>query len=148
MAALRRILFASDFSPASGRAFTTAVAIAKAARTTLTIVHVIAPWTPFVPEQLLVSEQQERIEDETRRRSRAHLDRLTDKARKAGVRAASLLLEGEPAAQILRAARTTGAGLIVVGTHGRTGLNKFFVGSVAARIVATAACPVLTVRGR
>ena len=49
--------------------------------------------------------------------------------------------------QIVRAARTLRADLIVMGTHGRTGLSKLFVGSVAARVVARAHCPVLVARG-
>jgi nucleotide-binding universal stress UspA family protein len=62
------------------------------------------------------------------------------------VRAQGLLLEGQPAERILRAAR--GAGLLVIGTHGRTGLARFILGSVASRIVAGARCPVVTVRGK
>jgi len=56
------------------------------------------------------------------------------------------LLEGKPASEILDAARRHGADLVVVGTHGSGGLEHFFVGSVAARIVRKARCPVLTVR--
>jgi nucleotide-binding universal stress UspA family protein len=73
---------------------------------------------------------------------------LVDRAKKAGIRAVGLLLEGDPAQQIVRAARSKRAELLVVGTHGRTGLSKLFVGSVAARVVATASCPVATVRGK
>ena len=50
--------------------------------------------------------------------------------------------------QIARAAKSKKADLIVIGTHGRTGLAKFFLGSVASRVVAAAPCPVLTVRGK
>ncbi|MGH7342104.1 MAG: universal stress protein [Candidatus Rokuibacteriota bacterium] len=49
---------------------------------------------------------------------------------------------------VLRAATRSHADLVVVGTHGRTGLGKLLLGSVAERIVATAPCPVLTVRAR
>jgi len=73
---------------------------------------------------------------------------LTQKTRKAGVRAAGLTMEGDPARQIVRAARSKRADLVVLGTHGRTGLARFIVGSLAARVVATAPCPVVTVRGR
>jgi nucleotide-binding universal stress UspA family protein len=48
----------------------------------------------------------------------------------------------------VRAARSKRADVLVLGTHGRTGLPRFFLGSVAARVLATAPCPVLTVRGR
>ena len=49
---------------------------------------------------------------------------------------------------IVRLARREAADLIVIGTHGRSGLGRLFMGSVAARVLATAKCPVLTVRGR
>jgi nucleotide-binding universal stress UspA family protein len=148
MARIRRILFASDFSTASRKAFTTAVAMAKTNRATLTILHVIVPFTPIVPEQYINTQTWDRIDREARGWSRRQLDRLTDNARKAGIRAAGLLLEGDPAQQILRGVRLRRAELLVVGTHGRTGLTKFFVGSVAGRVVATASCPVVTVRSK
>ena len=50
--------------------------------------------------------------------------------------------------QIVRAAKAQRADLVVIGTHGRSGLAKFFVGSVAGRVVSAARCPVLTVRGK
>jgi len=53
---------------------------------------------------------------------------------------------GDPSAQIVRTARSTRADLIVIGTHGRRGVSKFLLGSVAERVIATAPCPVLTVR--
>ena len=146
MAAMRRILFASDFSKASRKAFLTAVAMAKANRAALTIVHVVVPFTPIVPEQYLDAQTWEKIDTEARRWSQQQLRKLTDRAKKAGVRTVGLLLEGDPAQQTIRAARSTRADLLVVGTHGRTGLAKFFVGSVASRLVATASCPVVTVR--
>jgi nucleotide-binding universal stress UspA family protein len=146
MSAMRRILFASDFSKASRKAFTTAVAMAKANRAALAIVHVIVPFTPIVPEQYLSAETWEQIDNEAKRVSRQQLRRIMARARKAGIRVVGLLQEGDPAQQIIRAARSTRADLLVVGTHGRTGLAKFFVGSVASRVVATAACPVVTVR--
>ena len=148
MSRMRRILFASDFSKASGKAFTTAVTMAKANRATLTILHVIVPFVPIVPEQYINTVTWEQIDRQARRWSQRQLVKLVDRAKKAGIRAVGLLLEGDPAQQIVRAARSKRADLLVVGTHGRTGLTKLFVGSVAARVVATASCPVATVRGK
>jgi len=54
--------------------------------------------------------------------------------------------EGDPATVILEVAEETGAGLIVMGTHGRTGLGRLVMGSVAEQVLRTAPCPVLTVR--
>ena len=59
-----------------------------------------------------------------------------------------LLVEGVPHEQIVRLARSKRADVVVMGTHGRSGLAKLFLGSVAGRVVAAAPCPVLTVRGR
>jgi nucleotide-binding universal stress UspA family protein len=148
MAGFRRILFASDFSKASRKAFATAVTLAKAHRAALTVVHVIVPFTPIVPEGYVDPQMWDRIDKDAREWSLRHLRRLTDNAKAAGVKAAGLLLEGDPAQQIVRAVRSKGADLLVVGTHGRTGLTKFFVGSVAGRLVATAPCPVVTVRSK
>ena len=148
MSRMRRIFFASDFSKASGKAFTTAVTMAKANQAPLTILHVIVPFVPIVPEQYINTVTWEQIDRQARRWSQRQLVKLVERAKKAGIRAVGLLLEGDPAQQIVRAARSKRADLLVVGTHGRTGLSKLFVGSVAARVVATASCPVATVRGK
>jgi len=77
------------------------------------------------------------------------LERLRLKAKAAGVRASTLLRDSSsPAQEIVRVARAKRVDLIVMGTHGRGGLAKVFLGSVAERVVRTATCPVLTVRGR
>ena len=76
------------------------------------------------------------------------LDRVVARAKKAGVRVKGLLVEGVPHDRIVRAAKSTRADLVVMGTHGRTGLARFFIGSVAARVIALAPCPVMTVRGK
>ena len=148
MAGIRRILFASDFSKASGKAFTTAVTMAKSNRATLTVLHVLAPMTPVTPDQYIGPETWQQIEAEAKRWTTRKLAELTVKARKAGVRVAVLLADGNPAKQIVRTANAGRFDLLVIGTHGRAGLAKFFLGSVAGRVVATAPCPVLTVRSR
>ena len=83
-----------------------------------------------------------------RRDAEKRLRALRGEARKSGVTASALLLGGSPHEALNRAARRHRADLMVLGTHGRTGLKRLLVGSVAARVVATAPCPVLTVRGR
>ena len=70
------------------------------------------------------------------------------KARQSGVRVKPLLLEGVAHERIMQAARARKADLIVIGTHGRTGFARFFLGSVASRVLATSPCAVLTVRGK
>jgi nucleotide-binding universal stress UspA family protein len=149
MPQLRRIMHATDFSSASSAAFKRAVAMAKADRAQLIIAHVMTPPSLAIPGEGYVSPRlYEDLETSARAQAQKRLDAVVAKARKAGVRATGLLLEGVPHERIARAARAKKADLLVIGTHGRTGLAKFFLGSVASRLVASAACPVLTVRGR
>jgi len=84
----------------------------------------------------------------TRAWAQKELGRRLAKAKAAGVRAKGLLMDGIPHEQIVRAAKSRRADLLVLGTHGRSGLAKLFIGSVAGRVVAAAPCPVLTVRGK
>jgi nucleotide-binding universal stress UspA family protein len=148
MSRIRRIVHPSDFSRASGAAFTRAVDMAKANRAELLVVHVLTPVMPMVGDGYVSPKVYEEIEATSRAHAQAQLDRLLSKAKKAGVRVKGLLMEGVPHEQITRVARSRRADLVVIGTHGRTGLAKFFLGSVAGRVVSTAPCPVLTVRGK
>jgi nucleotide-binding universal stress UspA family protein len=69
-----------------------------------------------------------------------------EQARKEGVDARALLVTGFADEAIVAAAKQQGADLIVMGTHGRRGAARLFLGSVAARVISTAPCPVMTVR--
>jgi nucleotide-binding universal stress UspA family protein len=148
MSRIRRILHPSDFSRASTAAFTKAVEMAKTNRAELLVIHVLSLVIPIVGDGYVSPQVYDEIEARARSEARKQLDRLVARAKKAGARAMSLLLEGVPHVQITRAARSRRADLIVLGTHGRTGLAKFFLGSVASRVVSTATCSVLTVRGK
>jgi len=148
MSRIRCILHPSDFSRASGAAFAKAVEMAKTNRAELLVVHVLTPVIPMVGDGYVSPTVYEEIEATAHAQAQAELDKLLAKAKKAGVRVKGLLMEGVPHEQIVRAARSRHADLLVIGTHGRTGLAKFFLGSVAGRVVSTATCPVLTVRGK
>jgi nucleotide-binding universal stress UspA family protein len=146
MSRVRTVLHASDFSKQSNRAFAQALDMAKSHRARLTILTVIVPAVPIVPEQTLYLSMWKDIEAEAARFARQRLTRLAARARKAGVPTTILLGEGDPAREIVRVARSIRANLLVIGTHGRTGWSKLMLGSVAQRVVATAPCPVLSVR--
>jgi nucleotide-binding universal stress UspA family protein len=148
MSRIRRILHPSDFSSASSAAFAKALEMSKANRAELLVAHVLAPVVPMMGDGYISPSLYQELETSARSQAQAQLDRLLAKAKKAGVRAKGLLMQGAPHEQITRAARGKRADLVVLGTHGRTGLAKFFVGSVASRVVSTASCPVLTVRGK
>jgi nucleotide-binding universal stress UspA family protein len=147
MTRIRRILHPSDFSRASSAAFNRAVEMAKANRAELTVLHVLPPAVPMYGDGYLSPRQYEEIEASARAHAGKQLAALLAKARRSGVRVKGVLLDGQPYERITRAAKSQRADLVVMGTHGRTGLARFFVGSVAERVVATSPCPVMTVRG-
>jgi nucleotide-binding universal stress UspA family protein len=147
MRRITRLLHATDFSTTSRRALDTALALARSQNARLTILYVLAPIV-LVPEQSLDAVTMDRLQEEARRWSTRHLGRLAVRARKAGVKASVLLREGDAADQIVRACRSTKSDLIVMGTHGRRGLRRLFLGSVAERVVAASPRPVVMVRGR
>jgi nucleotide-binding universal stress UspA family protein len=142
-----RILHATDFSAASGAAFKQAIAMARRDRAELLVLHVLSPPAPIVADAYITPNVWNTLLRSQRASAQRRLDALVDKARRARVRARGLLAEGVAADAIVRVARARGARMIVVGTHGRRGAARFFLGSVAARVVAAAHSPVLTVRG-
>jgi nucleotide-binding universal stress UspA family protein len=148
MSRIRRILYPTDFSRASGAAFTKAVDLAKTNKAELLVVHVLGPAMPMVGDGYVSPQVYEDLAASARAYGKKNLDALVAKAKKAGVRAKSILLDGVPHEQIARTARRQRADLVVMGTHGRTGLAKIFLGSVAGRVIAIAPCPVMTVRGK
>lgn len=145
----RRMLHPTDFSTASNAAFAKSLTEARESRSELVLVHVLSPVIPMAAGEPYVTPLvYEQMNMSARAWAQKQLDRLLAKAKSARVRARGLLLEGVAHEQIVRAAKRQRADVIVMGTHGRTGVARFFLGSVAARVAAMARCPVLTVRGR
>jgi universal stress protein A len=145
MTAFRRILHPTDFSRASAPALRRAVALARACRALLVLLHVMTPPSPFIGEGTPPSSYADLL-IVARRSARRRLAAALARVRRERVRAQAIFAEGLPADEILRAARRARADLIVMGTHGRTGVSRVFMGSVAERVVRESRCPVLTVR--
>ena len=144
---IRRLLHPTDFSSASGPAFKLALELARN-RASLLLLHVLPP-VPLVPDVYVAASVYERLRQAYDESARKRLDRLRRKAVAAGVRASALLRDSASAPEeIVRVARAKRIDIIVMGTHGRGGIAKMFLGSVAERVVRTATRPVLTVRGR
>jgi nucleotide-binding universal stress UspA family protein len=145
----RKILHATDYSKASARALDEAVALAKQNRAELLVLHVIDSVTPYVTgEDIGGAELYMKLEETNKQEAETSMKKLIEKLRKLKVNAKSLLLRGTAHEQIVKAAKSRRANLIVIGTHGRTGLSKLLMGSVANQVASTAHCPVLTVRGK
>jgi nucleotide-binding universal stress UspA family protein len=146
---IRRILYATDYSKASGRALDEAVNLAKQNNAELLVVHVIEPVGQYAAgDDFGGAELYMKIQDANKQDSERSMQKLMRKLQQAKVNAKSLLLKGVAYDQIVRAAKNRKASMIVIGTHGRTGLSKLFMGSVAGKVVSLATCPVVTVRGR
>jgi nucleotide-binding universal stress UspA family protein len=148
MREITRIIYASDFSPASLVAFPHALRLAKAVGAELTILTVLpSPVALFIDGGYVPQNVWDELYRGARAQADKEMDALLREAVTAGVPTSASIVEGtSPADDIVHAARSLKADLLVLGTHGRTGVARFFLGSVAARVVATAACPVLTVR--
>ncbi len=136
----KKILFATDFSDHSNAAREFAAALARDANGTMIVVHVIEP-PPQSPDYGLVG-YSVLAEDETTAEHLLNEPHSTD----AGVTCEHKLLHGSPASQIVKCADEEGADMIVIGSHGRKGLMRMLMGSVAEGVVRKAKCPVLTIK--
>lgn len=139
MLSIQTILHPTDFSERSENAFQLACALTRDYGARLVVLHVVAPLSPFAYGEGLPPPDPTIL----LREAKDHLERL--EVRGADARAERRLEEGDPAAEIHRVAQEIDASLIVLGTHGRTGLGRLLMGSVAEQVVRNAACPVLTV---
>lgn len=145
MTPIRRILFATDFSEASRPAAQRAVSLAKDNGAELVVVHVYEPPVRPAVDAFLVPRVYDEFEAEVRSQADQGLAPIVARAAGAGVAARPLVLRGVADEAIARAAKDEAADLVVVGTHGRGGVARLLLGSVAARVVSSAPCPVLTV---
>lgn len=146
MIAWKKICCAVDFEEPSRAAMEQAADLATRLGAALTLVHVVASPAQAASDVLVSSRGVAQIEAEERE---ATLDRWrADAERRAGRSVSARVLRGEPAAEIVRHAREERCDLLVVGTHGRTGMSRLVLGSVAERIGRRSPCPVLLVHDR
>lgn len=141
------VVFATDLSAASRPAFRAALAWAGRCGGRLDVVHVLTPPSPFVVFEGMVAPTWQQLEARARHVAGKRMARLATVATRSGVRVHTHLSSGTPEEEVARFARRRQAELVVIGTHGRTGMGRAFMGSVAERIIRSAGCPVLTVRG-
>lgn len=142
-----RILLATDFSDASEEAALQAHAIAVRDHAVLGLCHVLPEPMPAEAQIPTWLESHVPNNAEIAKRAREALDRRAAQLATGGVaRVDTLLEEGEAYAALARAAEKFGADLLVVGSHGRTGITRVLLGSVAEKIVRHAPCAVLVAR--
>ncbi len=144
-----KILAPTDFSEDSKLALSYAITLAQKFSSEIIVVHVDQPLAPVMVSELnpgVDISTMNRIAEEGRMMALRELDKATSYLRESGVKARGLMRVGAPFLEIINAAQSEAADLIVMGTHGRTGLAHVLMGSVAERVVNKAPCPVLTVR--
>jgi nucleotide-binding universal stress UspA family protein len=150
MKKIDKILCPVDFSEPSDAALHAAVELAKRYSASILLVHAINELDPVPsPSYALDSHVMEQIPhimgQMTENAHRAMRD-LIDNQVESGMSVDQRVIVGEPAKSIVRLAEDEQVDLIVMATHGRSGITGLFFGSVAEKVVRSAACPVLTLR--
>ncbi len=142
--AFSQILVATDFSEPSRKALEVAADLARHYGSKMTILHVYPVPGYVLPEGFIAAGPDVLVEVEDR--TRKTLEEWKADTVKLGVADVNITTAiGNAAPEIVRIAKAGGYGLIVVGTHGRTGFTGFVLGSVASKVVTTSDCPVVTV---
>lgn len=141
---LKRVLAPVDFSEFSRKSVRYAVRFAEQFSAELVLVHVVEPVR--YPESVIIPPEMEEANQARLKQARKSLTAFARKEVPAELSRECMVLLGVPFEAIVKTAKAVNADLIVLSTHGHTGLKRLFLGSTAERVVRLAPCPVLTVR--
>ena len=133
----KRILVPLENGPADAAILKHVRELAKLLGAELLLLHVADGWAARDMEQLNLRESQEMKED------RAYLERVSQELRQAGIDVDAVLAAGDPAKEIAATAEREGVDLIAMATHGRSGVSRMLLGSVADKVVRATHVPVL-----
>ena len=144
---IRSILLPTDFSECGNYALSYAASLARTFGASIICVNVIEPIVPTVgysgmTEPLPIADITEQLEDSAER----ELPKLAECDECSGIDVEELVVHGEAASEIVRVAKERDVDLIVISSHGRTGLGRILFGSTAESVVRHASCPVLVVK--
>ncbi|HEV8588365.1 MAG TPA: universal stress protein [Pyrinomonadaceae bacterium] len=144
---LQKILLPTDFSGCANFALPYAASIARATGATIICVHVVEPVVPAVgytglAEPMPIADISDQLEDSAERQ----LPKLAECDECSGLAMEEVIVHGDAAAEIVRVAAERQVDLIVISSHGRTGLGRMIFGSTAEAVVRHAICPVLVVK--
>ena len=143
--AFHRILVPTDFSTCAEAAWSLARRLAGATGAELVLAHVLVE-TPLYAEGPFSMDRAQHVYEAARKWGEEALEDWVAKSRSGGSGARAVMRTGVPYQEIVALADGEQADLIVIGTHGRGGIDRALLGSVADRVVRLAPCPVLTVR--
>jgi nucleotide-binding universal stress UspA family protein len=141
----QHLLVPTDFSEYADDALDYAIELAKTLQARLTVLYVYYLPSLALGEvsPVVIDDTLQAMETNARQQAQKALARVL----RAGLQGDSVIVEGTPFQMIIDTAKDKGADLIVMGTHGRTGLSHVLMGSVAEKVVRLAPCPVLVTRG-
>ena len=144
---IRTILLPTDFSECGNYALTYATSLARKFAASILCVHVIEPIVPTVgysgmTEPLPIADITEQLEDSAER----ELPKLAECEECADLDVEEMIVHGDAASEIVRVAKERDVDLIVIASHGRTGIGRILFGSTAEAVVRHAPCPVLVVK--
>jgi nucleotide-binding universal stress UspA family protein len=142
---IKTILFPTDFSQGARAAMDHAISLAKDYRSKLIILYVIqdisiAEW--YIPSSLSATD----LMEDMQKSAWNEMDKWVAEVSQTAKDVEKMVVRGVPFVEIIKTAKEKQADLIVIGTHGRTGIDHMLFGSTAEKVVRKAACPVLTVR--
>ncbi len=138
----KKILVAVDGSEVSRNAFRHAVELTKQNNGTLTVIHIV----PQIETMDIETFKPESLRKGMIKEGEKILSEIVELAAKSGITIQSSVEEGYAFEKICEVADKSNADLIVMGSHGRTGIGKVLIGSVTERVISKAGCPVLVVK--
>lgn len=144
---IRTILLPTDFSECANYALSYAASLARQFSASIICVHVIEPMMPAVgytglTEPMPIADLNEQLEESAER----ELPKIAECDDCEGIEIEEVIVHGDASAEIVRVAGERNVDLIVIASHGRTGLGRILFGSTAESIVRHAPCPVLVVK--
>jgi nucleotide-binding universal stress UspA family protein len=142
---VKKILHPTDFSSCAEHAQVKAMELARALGAELVLLHVTVEG-PLYREGIVDMREVQSVFESQRQWARQALEERATACRAAGVPTLARVLPGVPHEVIAATAESEAADLIVMGTRGRGGFSRWFLGSVADRVIRTAVCPVMAVR--
>jgi nucleotide-binding universal stress UspA family protein len=145
MPQISRIVVPIDFSEFSKKAFRYAIDFARTFSAEMVLVYVVEPIiypADFSFGQVALPS----MERELHERGREQLDTLIEKEVPEGINARSVIRSGKPFVEIIQTAKEEGADLIIIATHGHSGIEHALFGSTAEKVVRKSFCPVLSIR--
>ena len=142
---LKRILVPTDFSESANHALRYGISFAREYKAELIVLHVVETLSVGYASDLFPVPMAE-VLDEITGYAKGELTKLVALAGERGVTARDVVIQGKPAAEVIRYAQEQAIDMIVLGTHGRGMLDHALFGSTTERVVRKAPCPVLTCR--